>query len=57
MADLQNTTDIYFVCTLYPEAQICDGSMDQIPENCRTVLPQQPQTLYHKIGKFGDLDI
>ncbi|XP_069634735.1 thyroglobulin [Haliaeetus albicilla] len=49
MADLQNTTDIYFVCTLYPEAQICDGSIDQIPENCRTVLPQQPQTLYHKI--------
>uniref|UniRef100_A0A8D0EIS2 Thyroglobulin n=1 Tax=Strix occidentalis caurina TaxID=311401 RepID=A0A8D0EIS2_STROC len=49
MADLQNATDIYFVCTLYPEAQICDGSIDQIPENCRTVLPQQPQTLYHKI--------
>uniref|UniRef100_A0A8C0AVV4 Thyroglobulin n=1 Tax=Buteo japonicus TaxID=224669 RepID=A0A8C0AVV4_9AVES len=49
MADLQNTADIYFVCTLYPEAQICDGSIDQIPENCRTVLPQQPQTLYHKI--------
>ncbi|KAM9278738.1 thyroglobulin [Cariama cristata] len=49
MADLQNTTDKYFVCTLYPEAQICDGSIDQIPENCRTVLPWQPQTLYHKI--------
>uniref|UniRef100_A0A8C0EQJ8 Thyroglobulin n=1 Tax=Bubo bubo TaxID=30461 RepID=A0A8C0EQJ8_BUBBB len=49
MADLQNATDIYFVCTLYPEAQICDGSIDQISENCRTVLPQQPQTLYHKI--------
>uniref|UniRef100_A0A663DLM0 Carboxylesterase type B domain-containing protein n=1 Tax=Aquila chrysaetos chrysaetos TaxID=223781 RepID=A0A663DLM0_AQUCH len=49
MADLQNTTDIYFVCTLYPEAQICDGNIDQIPENCQTVLPQQPQTLYHKI--------
>ncbi|NXJ93609.1 THYG protein, partial [Corythaixoides concolor] len=50
MADLQNATDIYFVCTLYPEAQICDGSIDQIPENCQTVLPWQPQTLYHKIG-------
>ncbi|PKU39362.1 thyroglobulin [Limosa lapponica baueri] len=49
MADLQNATDIYFVCTLYPEAQICDGSIDQIPENCRTVLPRQPQTLYRKI--------
>ncbi|XP_009575243.1 PREDICTED: thyroglobulin-like, partial [Fulmarus glacialis] len=49
MADLQNTADKYFVCTLYPEAQICDGSINQIPEICRTVLPWQPQTLYRKI--------
>uniref|UniRef100_A0A8C3DMA2 Thyroglobulin n=1 Tax=Corvus moneduloides TaxID=1196302 RepID=A0A8C3DMA2_CORMO len=49
MADLQNATDKYFVCTLYPEAQICDNSIDQIPGNCATVLPWQPQTLYHKI--------
>lgn len=53
MADLQNATDLYFVCTLYPEAQICDGSVDQIRENCRTVLPRQPQTLYRKTGEFG----
>ncbi|NXF03730.1 THYG protein, partial [Smithornis capensis] len=46
MADLQNSTDKYFVCTLYPEAQICDSSIDQVPENCLTVLPRQPQTLY-----------
>ncbi|NXP49491.1 THYG protein, partial [Heliornis fulica] len=46
MADLQNATDIYFVCILYPDTQICDGSIDQIPENCPTVLPQQPQMLY-----------
>ncbi|KAI1243643.1 Thyroglobulin [Lamprotornis superbus] len=52
MADLQNATDKYFVCTLYPEAQICDSSLDQIPGNCATVLPWQPQTLFHKIGKF-----
>ncbi|NXM74747.1 THYG protein, partial [Serilophus lunatus] len=49
MADLQNSTDKYFVCTLYPEARICDSSIDQVPENCPTLLPQQPQTLYHKI--------
>uniref|UniRef100_A0A803VL40 Thyroglobulin n=1 Tax=Ficedula albicollis TaxID=59894 RepID=A0A803VL40_FICAL len=49
MADLQNATDKYFVCTLYPEAQICDSSLDQIPGNCATVLPWQPQTLFHKI--------
>ncbi|KFO85123.1 Thyroglobulin, partial [Buceros rhinoceros silvestris] len=51
MADLQNATDLYFVCTLYPEAQICDGSVDQMRKNCRTVLPRQPQTLYHKTGE------
>uniref|UniRef100_A0A8B9TDK3 Thyroglobulin n=1 Tax=Anas platyrhynchos TaxID=8839 RepID=A0A8B9TDK3_ANAPL len=48
MADLQNAADTYFVCTLYPAAQICDGSIDQIPENCRIVLPWQPQALYPK---------
>ncbi|NXK44006.1 THYG protein, partial [Chauna torquata] len=49
MVDLQNATELYFACTLYPEAQICDGSIEQIPENCRTVLPWQPQALYRKI--------
>uniref|UniRef100_A0A8C9UCT9 Thyroglobulin n=1 Tax=Serinus canaria TaxID=9135 RepID=A0A8C9UCT9_SERCA len=49
MADLHSATDKYFVCTLYPEAQICDSSINQIPGNCATVLPWQPQTLYHKI--------
>ncbi|NXH63383.1 THYG protein, partial [Rhabdornis inornatus] len=57
MADLHNATDKYFVCTLYPEAQICDSSLDQIPGNCATVLPWQPQTLFHKIGKFWYLHI
>ncbi|NWX34409.1 THYG protein, partial [Notiomystis cincta] len=52
MADLQNASDKYFVCTLYPEAQTCDSSTDQIPGNCAAVLPWPPQTLYHKIGKF-----
>ncbi|NWU90334.1 THYG protein, partial [Upupa epops] len=53
IADIQNATDMYSVCTLYPEAQVCDGSIDQIPQKCRTILPQQPQMLYHKIGKSG----
>lgn len=57
MADLQNATGKYFECTLYPEAQICDSNIDQIPGNCATVLPWQPQTLYHKIGKFWYLGI
>ncbi|NXA51784.1 THYG protein, partial [Nothocercus julius] len=46
VADLQNATDLYFVCTLYPEAQICDGNIDQIPKKCLTVLPRQPQMAY-----------
>ncbi|XP_064363961.1 thyroglobulin [Dromaius novaehollandiae] len=49
IADLQNATDTYFVCILYPEAQICDDNIDQIPENCRAVLPWQPQMAYRKI--------
>uniref|UniRef100_A0A8C2TCI6 Thyroglobulin n=1 Tax=Coturnix japonica TaxID=93934 RepID=A0A8C2TCI6_COTJA len=49
MADLRNTSDTYFVCTLYPEAQICDGNIEQILESCRTVLPWQPQALHRKI--------
>ncbi|NXO00111.1 THYG protein, partial [Rhinopomastus cyanomelas] len=49
IADVRNATDTYSVCTLYPEAQVCAGSSDQVPESCRTVLPQQPQMLYHKI--------
>ncbi|NXK02396.1 THYG protein, partial [Herpetotheres cachinnans] len=55
MADLQDTADRYFVCNLYPEAQICDGSTDQVPENCQTVLPWQPQILYRKIGNASPL--
>ncbi|OXB74632.1 UNVERIFIED_CONTAM: hypothetical protein H355_010158 [Colinus virginianus] len=49
LADLQSTADMYFVCTLYPETQICDGNIEQILENCSTMLPWQPQALYHKI--------
>uniref|UniRef100_A0A674K2A5 Thyroglobulin n=1 Tax=Terrapene triunguis TaxID=2587831 RepID=A0A674K2A5_9SAUR len=49
LAALQNTTNTYFACTLYPEAQICDNYINHIPENCQTVLPQQLQTVYRKI--------
>lgn len=57
MADLRNTADTYFVCTLYPEAQICDGNIEQMLENCRTELPWQPQALYRKIGKWSILNL
>ncbi|KAF2976319.1 hypothetical protein EK904_011311, partial [Melospiza melodia maxima] len=33
MADLQSATEKYFVCTLYPEAQVCDSGINQIPGN------------------------
>ncbi|XP_074840896.1 thyroglobulin [Carettochelys insculpta] len=48
LAALQNTTDTHLACTLYPEAQICDNYINHIPETCQTVLPQQPQMVYHK---------
>ncbi|NXT00229.1 THYG protein, partial [Jacana jacana] len=53
LADLQNATDTHFVCTLYPEAQVCDSSIHQVPEKCRILLPRQPQTLHRKIGESG----
>ncbi|KAJ6663125.1 hypothetical protein lerEdw1_010718 [Lerista edwardsae] len=42
------TTTTYFPCTLYPVAQICDNIIDNIPEKCTVVLPQEPRRLYQK---------
>ncbi|XP_054841882.1 thyroglobulin [Eublepharis macularius] len=48
LADIPNvTTQTYFPCTLYPVAQVCDN-INNVPENCRTVLPQKPNILYQK---------
>ncbi|XP_069478248.1 thyroglobulin [Ambystoma mexicanum] len=48
VADLTDTADLYFTCTLYSQAQVCENITDAIPENCAIVLPQKPQLLYQK---------
>nr|XP_033789280.1 thyroglobulin isoform X2 [Geotrypetes seraphini] len=48
VVDLQDSSQLYFTCTLYPEAQICDNFTDVFPGNCYNVLPQKSQLLYKK---------
>ncbi|KAM3840976.1 thyroglobulin [Vipera latastei] len=49
LADIPNNTDTaFFPCTLYPAAQVCNTSINNIPNNCKIVLPQNPQVLYQK---------
>ncbi|XP_053101944.1 thyroglobulin [Hemicordylus capensis] len=49
LADIPNvTTALYFPCTLYPAAQICDNITNNVPEKCNMVLPQKPHILYQK---------
>nr|XP_054102612.1 thyroglobulin isoform X1 [Callithrix jacchus] len=39
---------MYFTCTLYPEAQVCDDIMESSPQGCRLILPQRPMALFRK---------
>ncbi|XP_069076883.1 thyroglobulin [Pleurodeles waltl] len=48
IADLRDTSNLFFTCTLYSQAHVCDNFTDAIPENCNVVLPQKPQLLYKK---------
>ncbi|XP_013931973.1 PREDICTED: thyroglobulin-like [Thamnophis sirtalis] len=49
LADIPNNTDTaFFPCTLYPAAQVCNTSINNVPNNCKIVLPQKPQLLYRK---------
>ncbi|XP_062987405.1 thyroglobulin [Elgaria multicarinata webbii] len=49
LANIPNVTaSMFFPCTLYPAAQVCDNITNNIPENCPTVLPQKTQLLYQK---------
>ncbi|XP_070604754.1 thyroglobulin, partial [Erythrolamprus reginae] len=49
LADIPNNTDTaFFPCTLYPAAQVCNTSINNVPNNCKIVLPQRPQLLYQK---------
>uniref|UniRef100_A0A803TSW9 Thyroglobulin n=1 Tax=Anolis carolinensis TaxID=28377 RepID=A0A803TSW9_ANOCA len=50
LADIPNiAASVFFPCTLFPMAQICENAINNIPENCNIVLPQKPNILYQKI--------
>ncbi|XP_019403055.1 PREDICTED: thyroglobulin [Crocodylus porosus] len=53
LVNLQRTTGTYFVCTLYPEAQACDNSINKIPDSCQTILPREPQIVHYKRVTLG----
>nr|XP_060628748.1 thyroglobulin [Anolis sagrei ordinatus] len=49
LADIPNiAASVFFPCTLFPVAQVCDNPINNIPENCNIVLPQKPNILYQK---------
>uniref|UniRef100_A0ABI7WJ79 Thyroglobulin n=1 Tax=Felis catus TaxID=9685 RepID=A0ABI7WJ79_FELCA len=48
LAEITDSTPLYFTCTLYPEAQVCDDVMEPNPKGCRLFLPHQPKTLFRK---------
>nr|AIY27452.1 thyroglobulin [Fukomys anselli] len=48
LAEVTESTPLYFTCSLYPEAQVCDDILESSARGCSLVLPQQPGTLFWK---------
>ncbi|XP_063565590.1 thyroglobulin isoform X5 [Gorilla gorilla gorilla] len=48
LAEITESASLYFTCTLYPEAQVCDDIMESNAQGCRLVLPQMPKALFRK---------
>ncbi|XP_037369130.1 thyroglobulin [Talpa occidentalis] len=48
LVEITDSAPLYFTCTLYPEAQVCDGAMESSARGCRLVLPHRPQALFRK---------
>ncbi|XP_058132055.1 thyroglobulin [Dasypus novemcinctus] len=48
LAEVTDSTPLYFTCTLYPEAQVCDDVLESNPKGCRVILPHMPKTLFRK---------
>ncbi|KAM9626953.1 thyroglobulin isoform 1-T1 [Trichechus inunguis] len=48
LAEIIDSTPLYFTCTLYPEAQVCDDVMETSPKGCRVILPHRPKMLFQK---------
>ncbi|KAI4565683.1 hypothetical protein MJT46_009058 [Ovis ammon polii x Ovis aries] len=48
LAEVMDSEPLYFTCTLYPEAQVCDDILESSPKGCRLILPRRPSALYRK---------
>ncbi|XP_049710027.1 thyroglobulin isoform X2 [Elephas maximus indicus] len=48
LAEITDSAPLYFTCTLYPEAQVCDDVMETSPKGCRVILPHRPEMLFRK---------
>uniref|UniRef100_A0A4W2IQ22 Thyroglobulin n=1 Tax=Bos indicus x Bos taurus TaxID=30522 RepID=A0A4W2IQ22_BOBOX len=48
LAEVTDSEPLYFTCTLYPEAQVCDDILESSPKGCRLILPRRPSALYRK---------
>ncbi|XP_005251095.1 thyroglobulin isoform X5 [Homo sapiens] len=48
LAEITESASLYFTCTLYPEAQVCDDIMESNAQGCRLILPQMPKALFRK---------
>lgn len=51
LVEIKDSAPLYFTCTLYPEAQVCDDVMESNPKGCRLILPHRPKTLFRKKGE------
>ncbi|KAL4842678.1 hypothetical protein H8958_015991 [Nasalis larvatus] len=47
-AEITESASLYFTCTLYPEAQMCDDILESNAQGCRLILPQRPKALFQK---------
>ncbi|XP_041527872.1 thyroglobulin isoform X1 [Microtus oregoni] len=54
LADITETTPLYFTCYLYPEAQVCDDILESNAKNCSQILPHQPKALFRKKVVLND---
>ncbi|ELK11652.1 Thyroglobulin [Pteropus alecto] len=48
LAEIRDSAPLYFTCTLYPDAQVCDDILESSPKGCSLILPHRPETLFRK---------
>uniref|UniRef100_A0A8C4FDB8 Thyroglobulin n=1 Tax=Catagonus wagneri TaxID=51154 RepID=A0A8C4FDB8_9CETA len=54
LAEVADSSPLYFACTLYPEAQVCNDALESSPRGCRLVLPHRPNALFRKRAVLQD---